>query len=90
MFLAAIQERSMRALHLLVLIPALLGAVPVSIAQSLNWSTIANNGDEAPGGEVGDQFRSYNPPSLNNAGVVVFRARSATLGSPQAGGDLPA
>jgi hypothetical protein len=69
-----------------VLIPALLGAVPVSIAQSLNWSTIANNGDEAPGGEVGDQFRSYNPPSLNNAGVVVFRARSATLGSPQAGG----
>jgi len=55
-------------------------------ALPLPWETIVNNGDEAPGGDASDLFRSYNPPSMNDPGVVVFRARSAVLGNPQSAG----
>lgn len=52
--------------------------------QPLVWETIVNNGTAAPGGQVGAVFRSYNPPSLNEDGIIVFRARSAL--PPPSGG----
>jgi hypothetical protein len=76
----------MRRIHFPVLAAAISFASFASGAEDLAWQTIANNGDEAPGGAVGDLFRSYNPPGLNTQGVVVFRARAAVLGSSQAGG----
>jgi len=41
---------------------------------SFDWSTAANNGDLLPGTDK--TFNSYNPPSINAEGLVVFRARS--------------
>ena len=40
-----------------------------------SWSTVANNNDSIPGVE-GRTFNSYNAPSINAFGLVVFRARS--------------
>lgn len=54
----------------LLLIP--LVAMPV-LAQS-EWRTVANNGDVMP--ETAVLFNSYNQPSVNALGLVVFRARS--------------
>jgi hypothetical protein len=52
------------------------------IAQQLTWTVGVNNADIAPGGAVGATFKSYNQPAINNAGMLVFRARS-TVGSAQ-------
>jgi hypothetical protein len=41
---------------------------------SFDWLIAANNGDLLPGTEK--TFNSYNPPSINGEGLVVFRARS--------------
>lgn len=50
---------------------------PVASGQSSpRWQTIVNNGDAAPGGTT--RFRSYNQPSINDSGLVVFRARSSS------------
>ncbi len=38
------------------------------------WTTVVNHGDLVPGSVK--TFNSYNPPSVNAAGEVVFRARS--------------
>ncbi len=51
---------------------------PWASAQSLMWTTAANNADVAPGGNPAATFRSYNQPAINDAGVLVFRARSST------------
>lgn len=54
---------------------------------ALPWSTVVNNGTAAPGGVPGAAFTSYNQPAINEAGVVVFRARSrAGTGTPQVEG----
>ena len=39
------------------------------------WRTVVNNGTAIPG-YPGRFFNSYNPPSVNARGLVVFRARS--------------
>ncbi len=44
-------------------------------AQVISWTTIVNNGDTVPG-TSGKLFNSYNQPSINSKGLVVFRARS--------------
>ena len=49
---------------------------PLLSAQSIDWNTAVNNGTEAPGGVPGSVFLSYNQPALNDAGIMVFRARS--------------
>lgn len=41
----------------------------------LIWQVVANNGDTIPG-HPARLFNSYNPPSVNARGLVVFRARS--------------
>ncbi|MBP6700444.1 MAG: PEP-CTERM sorting domain-containing protein [Halioglobus sp.] len=38
------------------------------------WQTVVNNGDTVP--TTSKNFNSYNQPSINDAGLVVFRARS--------------
>lgn len=48
------------------------GTLPTS-AQS-TWTTVVNNGDYMPG--TLQLFNSYNQPSVNDQGLVVFRARS--------------
>jgi len=52
------------------------------------WQTVVNNGTVVPGDACGRPFNSYNQPSVNAAGFVVFRARSGQLpgcGSPAHG-----
>lgn len=43
-------------------------------ATPLSWSTVVNNNSQFPGDTR--NFNSYNQPSVNNAGLVVFRART--------------
>ena len=52
-----------------------LGTTPCA-SQSLEWSTVANNADEAPGGTAAT-FRSFSQPAINASELVVFRARSS-------------
>ena len=42
------------------------------------WVTVVNNGDLVP--TTSKNFNSYNQPSINDAGLVVFRARSSGQG----------
>ena len=72
----------MKTQHLSALAGALLvalSAMAVPAEQSedsgLDWRVVANNGDTIPG-HATRQFNSYNPPSVNTHGLVVFRARS--------------
>lgn len=44
------------------------------LAQAPTWRTIVNNADLMPGTSV--MFNSFNQPSVNSNGLVVFRARS--------------
>ena len=45
------------------------------------WVTVVNNGDLVP--TTDKTFNSYNQPSINDAGLVVFRARSQGKGGDQ-------
>jgi len=47
------------------------------------WRGIANNASQAPG--TTQTFRSFNQPSVNRSGTVVFRARATGPGSPVRG-----
>lgn len=49
-------------------------ATPALAATALKWSTVVNNTDLYPGDTR--NFNSYNQPSVNNNGLVVFRART--------------
>jgi hypothetical protein len=57
----------------------------VSNAQSVPWTTIVNNGDVMPP-SANILFNSYNQPSINANGLVVFRARSKGAGEGGGGG----
>lgn len=46
-----------------------------SLPAAVDWSTVVNNQAVVPG-TAGKLFNSYNQPSLNDAGYLVFRARS--------------
>jgi|GEM_PF-1226422 len=50
---------------------------------SVQWITVVNNLDTIPGTTV--NFNSYNQPSLNTSGLVVFRARSKGPNTPISG-----
>ena len=52
---------------------AMLTCSALATAQT-SWTTVVNNGDVMPGTSV--LFNSYNQPSVNALGTVVFRARS--------------
>lgn len=49
-------------------------------APIFNWETVVNNGDAVPTTAPVKNFNSYNQPSINDAGLVVFRARSSGQG----------
>ena len=55
-------------------------AATLGAAQPVKWGTVANNGEIAPGGDPTAAFRSYNQPAINDAQLVVFRARSRPSG----------
>jgi hypothetical protein len=56
----------------------------VAKAGSFDFKTVVNNGDLVP--NTDRLFNSYNPPSVNNHGVVAFRARSqGGMGQPATG-----
>jgi hypothetical protein len=82
------KEFLMRALIYVTLTSAIALALCMSeaSAQLFSWESAANNGTIAPGGDPAATFRSYNQPAINNAGVVVFRARSSTGSGAQIDG----
>lgn len=51
-------------------------ATPMAMAAPFSpWTTVVNNDDLAPTGTT-ETFFSYNQPSVNDAGLVAFRARA--------------
>lgn len=55
---------------------ATLFATPMAMAAPFSpWTTVVNNDDLAPTGTT-ETFFSYNQPSINDAGLVAFRARA--------------
>ncbi|MBI1378965.1 MAG: hypothetical protein GC157_16020 [Frankiales bacterium] len=77
------------ALGLAVALP--LGVVPSAVttaaeagaSSQLSWSTVANVADLAPG--TTKNFNSFNQPSVNADGTVVFRARTKGESQPVRG-----
>ena len=67
-------------------VSTVLEAAPASaISSQLTWRTVANL-DNIPPGRPGYQFNSFNQPSVNDAGIVVFKARTkAVQGTPVRG-----
>jgi hypothetical protein len=68
-------------------VPAFVDADPQPPA-TLSWATVANNGDCIPLDPPfcsPKNFNSYNQPSVNAAGRVVFRARGKGPGEPPHG-----
>lgn len=74
------------------------GAAQAQAPQMFDWTTVVNNNDLVP--DTNRNFNSYNQPSVNASGLVVFRARSRggpPLGPPSRGiftrdmsmGDVP-
>lgn len=53
-----------------------LAAQEKATAFVMTWQTVVNNGDPLPFDACGRIFNSYNQPSVNAFGLVVFRARS--------------
>ena len=73
-----------------VVMVASAAAAPVAAAPplpALSWVTVVNNTDAMPGDAGGALFNSYNQPSVNDAGLVVLRARAkgGTAGEPPHG-----
>ena len=57
---------------------ALSPTAPPAVAQTVgDWDVAVNNAKAAPVGVPDALFRSYNQPSINDSGVMVFRARAA-------------
>jgi hypothetical protein len=82
------QNKALVSLSVAVTTGALLAHPAASSTSTFTWVTVANTGDLMPTedcdfGDSGQQeqpicrrFNSFNPPSVNVDGVVVFRARS--------------
>lgn len=74
-----------------VLLAGAFGAPSALAVPTLAWSTVVNNATLAPDG-AGARFFSYNQPSVNDDGLVVFRGRArlpAGTGSGGGGGGEP-
>jgi len=63
-----------RAALLIAVSTMMMAGAPVFAASTIKWSTVVNNNDLYPGDTR--NFNSYNQPSVNNEGLVVFRART--------------
>lgn len=69
------KRRSTAPFTLAALAAAVVGSPPALAMPTVSWSAVATNADLAPDGG-GARFFSYNQPSVNDAGLVVFRARA--------------
>lgn len=95
------QSRRTRALHLAIVSSSILlltacggnGDAPPPVASACSnaisnatgkWVTVANN-SFVPPGVVGKSFFSFNQPSINSSGKVVFRARAKAPGGAAGG-----
>ena len=65
------------AVALACLLPQLPGMAetPGTLPESYTWQKVVNNLDFVPGTDL-KPFNSYNQPSVNASGLIVFRARS--------------
>ena len=68
---------------MLVIGLGLAGALATAQAQPFDWKTVVNNGYTMPNSTK--LFNSYNQPSVNAGGLVVFRARSKGSQQPVRG-----
>ncbi len=62
--------------HLALAIAAAFATTAVQSAPTVTWTTVVNNGTAAPDTTTGARYFSYNQPSVNDQGLVVFRARA--------------
>jgi len=69
-----------RVLSYLLVLYLIVFTTPTTSAQvpvlRTTWLTVVNNGDNVPWDARSRNFNSYNQPSVNGFGLVVFRARS--------------
>lgn len=72
-----------RYLHLTILAAGFLAESLAVDAEPFTWMTVVNNNDYTPG-STQKKFYSYNQPSVNVQGLVVFRARAK---NPTPGGE---
>jgi hypothetical protein len=73
--------------HLALAIAAAFATTAVQSAPTVTWTTVVNNGTAAPDTTTGARYFSYNQPSVNDQGLVVFRARARPpVGSGGSGG----
>jgi hypothetical protein len=84
------RHRYLRSLFVAAGVIAVLAAVTASDAgrPRFHWTAVVNNNDQMPGAPGARTFNSYNQPSVNLDGMVVFRARSRggpPLGQPTHG-----
>jgi hypothetical protein len=83
-----IQNSGLRVGRLPAALVAAFGCMVSLSASALSWETVVNNAVAGPGGEPGEFFFSYNQPSINDAGLVVFRARAKAPGGATGGEPL--
>ena len=50
-----------------------------ALSSQMQWTTVANFNDVPPGSPSGTVFNSFSQPSVNDAGLVVFRARTKAV-----------
>ena len=55
------------------------------MSKEIRWQTVSNSAHVVPGDEAGRPFSSFNPPSVNERGFVLFRARSRGPEPPASG-----
>jgi len=68
-------HRANKLMGVLVAAIAVAAAAEQPDPEDIGWRVVANNGHSIPG-HASRYFNSYNPPSVNQRGLVVFRARS--------------
>jgi hypothetical protein len=74
---------------LLAVAAAALAAGAAQAGPTLRWATVVNNNSSAPDSIGSEAFFSYNQPSVNDAGLVAFRARArAPAGAASGGGSV--
>ncbi len=69
------KQRTFRPAAIAAAVACIFGWSGAIAGPVFNWATVVNNGDLAPGSTTA-KFFSYNQPSINDAGLVVFRARA--------------
>ena len=82
------EKQQPRLATVAMLVLALYGGDQATASPAMTaWNTVVNNGSLAPGSTNNEKYFSYNQPSINDQGLVVFRARArGASGSAGSGG----